>query len=610
MSSQQKTAEYFKDKSDQEIIDWMLKNLSTEQIRSCLGDDTITTVQEPVQEPVQQTELCKPEFKESFDMLNSIIDVQKKMIPTNDNVKKIIKFAPILIESINIDKTNKDNSKINYYYLEFDETTQEIKLSGKNDKFGNLIDVKSVKYSDFQAEFGIILKNFEKIQNFIKITGQTTKPNSQTINEWKQDIRVEVNKYFNKSANQNDRKNIIINYINSFFIDFLFTSYSDILNLIVDEQRQIIPTNEKVKKIINFTPVLIESFNIKTDRIKFYYLNFDEDTQTIKLSGTHDKTGKLNNVTYVTYNEFKIEFQNILDNFEKIQNYISEPGTQASSSSKTVDEWKEIIKLEIQHYFTETNKDGELVNEEDKKNIIKIYNLSIGKDKKTYFMDDLFSSPYTKIALVVDGIITLDTIIKEQRKMVPTNEKVKQIIKFTPILIESFILNKTNKDNSKIKYYYLEFDEDTQTIKLSGTNNTSGILDDVKEIKYSDFQTEFKSILDNFEKIQNYISEPGTQASSSSKTVYEWKKIIKDKINEYFDKTENEKDKKRIMIHYDNNYFIEDLFSKSSNFGKIISNNDIINFGKNHFGDTFHKLFKSEIKTNNYGFKTIHYIPR
>ena len=93
MSSQQKTAEYFKDKSDQEIIDWMLKNLSTEQIRSCLGDDTITTVQEPIQEPVQQTELCKPEFKESFNMLNSIIDVQKKMFPTNVNVKKIIKFC-------------------------------------------------------------------------------------------------------------------------------------------------------------------------------------------------------------------------------------------------------------------------------------------------------------------------------------------------------------------------------------------------------------------------------------------------------------------------------------------------------------------------------------
>ena len=79
-------------------------------------------------------------------------------------LKKLLNFAPILIESINIDKTNKDNSKINYYYLEFDETTQEIKLSGKNNTSGILDDVKSVKYSDFQAEFGIILKNFEKFK--------------------------------------------------------------------------------------------------------------------------------------------------------------------------------------------------------------------------------------------------------------------------------------------------------------------------------------------------------------------------------------------------------------------------------------------------------------
>ena len=39
MDSQQKTAEYFRDKSESEIIDWMLKNLSSNQIRSCLGDE-------------------------------------------------------------------------------------------------------------------------------------------------------------------------------------------------------------------------------------------------------------------------------------------------------------------------------------------------------------------------------------------------------------------------------------------------------------------------------------------------------------------------------------------------------------------------------------------
>ena len=52
MSSQ--TAEFFKDKNSEEIIDWMFKNLSTDQIRQCLGDE-IPSVIEPEDQP--KTEL-------------------------------------------------------------------------------------------------------------------------------------------------------------------------------------------------------------------------------------------------------------------------------------------------------------------------------------------------------------------------------------------------------------------------------------------------------------------------------------------------------------------------------------------------------------------------
>jgi len=46
MSSTEQTAEYFKDKSEEEIINWMTRNLTTDQIKSCLDGESTGKIEE------------------------------------------------------------------------------------------------------------------------------------------------------------------------------------------------------------------------------------------------------------------------------------------------------------------------------------------------------------------------------------------------------------------------------------------------------------------------------------------------------------------------------------------------------------------------------------
>ena len=150
--SSEKTAEMFKDKSEEEIINWMLKNLTADQIKSCFDDDQFKTIDtsspevSEVQEvpiPSKPSKPAKPSKPSTIvPKLNEIpyvsnvpvekvvteedlprlitpktdkptvfraVQLQQKTLAL-DNLKELFTYAPVLI-------TNAWKDKVWYFYL-------------------------------------------------------------------------------------------------------------------------------------------------------------------------------------------------------------------------------------------------------------------------------------------------------------------------------------------------------------------------------------------------------------------------------------------------------------------------------------------------------------
>jgi len=247
--SSEKTAEMFKDKSEEEIMNWMIRNMTPEQIKSCFEDDL---PDEPLVEPeTEEDELLKlrkfcenkryvihkkegdkvwfwyyeggkwnyynkpfNHFKEiegvikecgdeetvKDEIKNSLIesyisnedeefiavrdeyiaqninegwkttlltgiDIQKK-VPVLSDEKILLKFSPVLIESVS-------GNKINYYYLRNDDgDLQFIEANLAVDKFrDDLIEIIN------DLKLNIIMP------------GEAGGSSSRTVEEWKEGIK-------------------------------------------------------------------------------------------------------------------------------------------------------------------------------------------------------------------------------------------------------------------------------------------------------------------------------------------------------------------------------------------------------------------------------------
>ena len=261
MEKNQKTAEYFRDKSDEEIINWMVKNLSTEQIRSCLGDDTTDVVTEQtdiekiknycknkpyiIHKIVGQTvyywyfEFSKKRwlyFNDSMDKFPSKeckegSEMKKEVSETLDNLflafkyqfdtvfseksnlSKIMKYVPVLIES-STDET------ISYYYLEYEIRDDKLNIK--------ILFEENLDIDECEKEFKLIRDYWNKLDDKIIESGAPGSSDTFTVNDVSENIKKTVNDMFSESKYKDDFLNIKANYEaiskldNTYFITGLF----------------------------------------------------------------------------------------------------------------------------------------------------------------------------------------------------------------------------------------------------------------------------------------------------------------------------------------------------------------------------------------------------
>ena len=255
MDKTQKTADYFRDKSDEEIIDWMIKNLSTEQIRSCLGDD-IPDVIKPVpkgqmdvttlrkycankpyliqkienetvfywyfnfklkrwmyyNDPIDKfpseeggfAEECNPdsemkkEVSETLDNLFLAFDYQlNTSFDKKSNLSKIMKYVPVLIES-STDET------ITYYYLTYKIIDGNLNMS--------LLIEEELNIKECATEFEEIKSYWDKLDDKIIEDGTAGPSDTFTISEVSEKIKKTIIDKLSESKYKDDLLNIKANY--------------------------------------------------------------------------------------------------------------------------------------------------------------------------------------------------------------------------------------------------------------------------------------------------------------------------------------------------------------------------------------------------------------
>lgn len=255
MDKAQKTADYFRDKSDEEIIDWMIKNLSTEQIRSCLGDDIpdvikpvpkgqidVTTLRQycankpyiihkieeetvyywyymfkskkwtynnsPISDfPTEMGALateCSPTedldddeknmLNEATSTLQLAMNIQKQLkVDTSMKLSSVFTYTPVLIESAD----SKQN--IYYYYLWYEIKDENLFVSVKGKDRSDTADVETTTVNNCVDNFNAILEHWIKLNDKIILDGDAGASNTYTPSQIKTLIKDAItNKFIGK----------------------------------------------------------------------------------------------------------------------------------------------------------------------------------------------------------------------------------------------------------------------------------------------------------------------------------------------------------------------------------------------------------------------------
>ena len=221
--STEKTADIFKNKSEEEIMNWMIRYMTPEQIKSCFEGDI------PEQEPIE----LEPES------LNV------------DNLRKYCANKRYVIHKIEGDVVYF------WYYLVKSETWQYSKapladfpqtMGAKAEECGEDTNITS----DFQSE---LLKAYN--DNELGAEDKFTKFN-EGLNQ---------NTVFQEVKDKYKSEQINLNWVTEQAVDNLLTA--------IEIQKSVKVTSGPLAKIgINFTPILIES--VEGNKVNYYYLMYSK----------------------------------------------------------------------------------------------------------------------------------------------------------------------------------------------------------------------------------------------------------------------------------------------------------------------------------------------
>jgi hypothetical protein len=286
--SSSKTAEYFKDKSEEEIMNWMVANMTPEQIRSCFDELPEAPIPEPIPEPIPVPDVKKEENAEQ--KLNNLREVcANKRYIIHKVVNDTVFFWYYLVKS---EKWIYSQAPLSDFPKNIGENAKEC----GNDTF--------------------IKDNFKK--ELYKSYNQNKLTESSKFEE--HNMGDNQNETFIKVKDEYNNKNI-----NSEWVNTLLSA--------LHIQKSIPILKSELKDIINFTPVLIES--VKDDKVNYYYLRVNEGVA---------KFSEAN----LSINRLHKDFIEIIDD---INLEVIAPDQPGSSSAMTVDQWKSVIKTAANNIY-------------------------------------------------------------------------------------------------------------------------------------------------------------------------------------------------------------------------------------------------------------------
>lgn len=216
--SSEKTADMFKDKSEEEIMNWMIRYMTPEQIKSCFDED--------MPEELEIKEIEKPKRLDVNDLRNFCANkryVIHKIEGGGDNAK--VYFWFYLIKS----------KKWQYSIESLNNFPQ--KMGEEADECGSDTNVES---------------NFKN--NLIEAYNENSLQDSSKFNENNSDE--DQNNIFNKVKEEYEKEKIN-------------DDWKDTLLVALDIQKKV-PVLSNEKSIFNFSPVLIES--VTSSNVNYYYL--------------------------------------------------------------------------------------------------------------------------------------------------------------------------------------------------------------------------------------------------------------------------------------------------------------------------------------------------
>tara|TARA_B100000886_G_C20398864_1_gene481672 strand:+ start:322 stop:1509 length:1188 start_codon:yes stop_codon:yes gene_type:complete len=314
MSSQQKTAEYFRNKSDEEIIEWMLKNLSTDQIKTCLGDDSTP----------------------------SITPVDKGVI-TVDDLRKWCSNKKYVIQKIEDDKVyfwyfENTSKKWTYYVFPLDKFPQSMGATAEECDPGDELNPEQL--TDLKQHWNDTDLGPNKNYETNKLPDM---PDSQV------DAFNEIMKDYEFDENLRPKGYVVPGPAEPLEDSSVITTAMDQRQQAINYQKQTsVDPETKLSGVINFSPVLIEGAD--DNNVYFYYVIFNPQDKSFNVKGNQSDT----DVAKVPLDECKDKFMEILSNFSKLSEYISLPGEGGGSSDETkaAESWKVNIKEAVNTFFS------------------------------------------------------------------------------------------------------------------------------------------------------------------------------------------------------------------------------------------------------------------
>ncbi|MGB9637776.1 MAG: hypothetical protein ACPL1F_00550, partial [bacterium] len=484
------------------------------------------------------------------EFLNTINDLKEKELVTNESIKSLELATENLKENLTKiienyetkinDILHKIDNLTNDYEIKLNDLIQIIdnykdnieKLNTKLDEFNSLIDNKIIDYfqnyqvkidlsqSDKILEIETNLNNLYDIINNInsKLENLNKEINyenigkliEEKITEYVNNVQAEIDSAQTEKILQIDKK-----------IETLNNQYINVQSLIDAIQSQkIFELEEKIANIKkDIDNVLLETQHLIENKIIEYVTNVQaqiDSAQTTYIQKIENELNSFKQEVYNIINNNKNEiFINLKEQFsEFLLNKIIELNNSLNSSLnesvlKSINEIKEFINNDIQQNITQ-NIESVINNKVE----------NIFNEKINSIRNDLFNNLFNELLNNLNNQVSMDLETKVNQINSDLFTKISDLQSNLSSFLNENILKSineikefsntevSNKIDSKLNEFYLNFKNELINVIESHKDHTQKLIDYIQDIKIEEINKKINSIENNIEnKLQNVFNQ-------------------------------------------------------------------------------------------------------